>query len=69
LGVGPFCLHRLLVLCVIYYSKNAHLLLNYGEYFMQGFFFPFQFCDVATLANCPQEELAKFGYRSERKVK
>ncbi len=39
-----------------------------------GFFFSFlfclfQFCDVATLAIIhPQEELAKFGYRSKRKV-
>jgi len=33
------------------------------------FFFFFQFCDVATAALChhhPQEELAKFGYRSAR---
>jgi len=27
-----------------------------------------QFCDVATLVSQPQEELAKFGYRPERKV-
>jgi hypothetical protein len=27
-----------------------------------------QFCDVATLVSSPQEELAKFGYRPERKV-
>ncbi len=27
-----------------------------------------QFCDVATLVSIPQEELAKFGYRPERKV-
>jgi hypothetical protein len=28
----------------------------------------FQFCDVATLEIRPQEESAKFGYRSESKV-
>jgi hypothetical protein len=27
-----------------------------------------QFCNVATLVSQPQEELAKFGYRPERKV-
>jgi len=34
----------------------------------QGFFFP-QFCDVAShTGDRPQEELAKFSYRSEREV-
>ncbi len=27
-----------------------------------------QFCDIITRVNHPQEELAKFGYRSQRKV-
>jgi hypothetical protein len=31
-------------------------------------FFSFQFCDVAHTSDHPQEGLAKFGYKSERKV-
>jgi hypothetical protein len=30
------------------------------------FFFFFQFCDASHIGDHPQEELAKFGYRSER---
>jgi len=35
---------------------------------MDFILFLVQFCDVVTLANHPQEELAKFDYKSERKV-
>jgi hypothetical protein len=40
-------------------------------WFLTHSFYPclgFKFCDVATLANHPQEELAKFGYTLESKV-
>jgi hypothetical protein len=38
---------------------------------IQGcFFFFFQFCDAAShIGDHPQEELAEFGYRSDRKAK
>jgi hypothetical protein len=35
---------------------------------MDFILFLVQFCDVVTLANHPQEELAKFDYKSERKI-
>jgi hypothetical protein len=47
-------------LCIMYYVLLLLLLLCI-------IILP-QFCDVATLVSIPQEELAKFGYRPERKV-
>jgi hypothetical protein len=39
---------------------------NFDQALEKGFLF--QFCDIAILAIVHKEELAKFGYRSKRKV-
>jgi hypothetical protein len=48
-------------------GKKKHTILKKLLQFRVFFCFP-QYCDVTSLANHPQEELAKFGYRTERTV-
>ncbi len=49
-------------------AEKISALMGWFQYDGHWLFVSLQFCDVATHSSHPQQELAKFGYRSERKV-